>query len=358
MMSTTLESTRPSEGYQPLPTTAAAPRGTDQSYVYQGLGTIVGTIDGNGVTETTTLDNFGRTAEMKYVNPSSVTTDDFAYGYDRDGNVLYKNNLLNSSKSELYHANSTTSGDNNTAYDPLNRLTGFSRGTLSSSGNNGTSLDTVATASDSQSWNLNAVGDQSSVTTNGTTTTNATNAKNQLTANGANSLTFDNNGNTTTDENGQSTTYDAWNHAITVKNSGGTTIASYSYDPQGWRITEAAGGTTTDVYFTAAWQAIEERQGGSVTRQNVWGLDYVNQLVERDDNSASGGLGITSSGLGRRLYGQQDANWSVTSLVDASGNVAERMTYLSYGRRHILDRSVDPDDQYVQPKCSFSRRTP
>ena len=323
--------------------------GTDQSYVYQGLGTIVGTTDGNGVVETTTLDTFGRTAEMKYVNASSVTTDDFAYGYDRNGNVLYKNNLLSSTNSELYHANSAVSGDNNTAYDPLNRLTGFSRGTLSSSGNNGTALDTVTSPSGSQSWNLNAVGDQASVMTNGTTTANSTNAKNELTANGSNSLTFDHNGNTTTDENGQSTTYDAWNHAITVKNSGGTTIASYSYDPQGRRITEAAGGVTTDIYFTNQWQAIEERQGGTVTRQDVWGQGYVNQLVERDDNSTSGSLGITRSGFGRRLYGQQDANWSVTSLVDASGTVVHRMTYLPYGVVTFLTASWSPGtDAYGQ----------
>ena len=305
--------------------------GTDQSYVYQGVATIVGNTDGNGVVESTILDSFGRTAEIKYVNASATTTDDFAYGYDRDGNVLYKNNLLNSAESELYHTNSAPAGDDNSAYDPLNRLTAFERGTLSSSGNNGSALDTVATTSGSQSWNLNAVGDQNSVTTNGSTTTNSTNAKNELTVNGASSLTFDHNGNTLTDENGQTYTYDAWNRSITVKNSGGTTIASYSYDPQDRPITEAAGGTTTDIYFTDQWQAIEERQAGNVTRQNVWGRGYVNQLVERDDSSVSGALGITGSGLGERLYSQQDADWNVTSLIDASGNVVERAVYSPYG---------------------------
>ena len=61
--------------------------GTDQSYTYQGVGMIIGNTDGNGVNEATTLDPFGRTAEIKYVNSSATTTDDFAYGYDRDGNV-------------------------------------------------------------------------------------------------------------------------------------------------------------------------------------------------------------------------------------------------------------------------------
>jgi RHS repeat-associated protein len=323
--------------------------GTLQSYSYQGLSTIVGETDGNGVTETTTLDPFGRTAELKYVNPSSVVTDDFQYGYDRDGNVLYQNNLLDSSGSQLYHSNSTTTGDDNTAYDPLNRLTGFEQGALSASGNNGSTLDTASSPNASQSWNLNAVGDQNSVTTNGTTTTNSTNAKNELTTNGAAGLTYDNDGNTLTDENGQTYTYDAWNRQVTAKNSGGTTIATYIYDPTGRRITDTEGGTTTDIYYSYQWQDIEERQGGTVTRQNVWGLAYVNQLVERDDNSTSGNLGITGSGLGERLYAQQDENWSVTSLVDNSGNVVERMTYLPYGAVTFLTASWSPTtDAYSQ----------
>ena len=309
---------------------AGSSAGNLQSYTYQGVGTIIGFADGNGVTENTTLDSFGREAEIKYVNGSSVTTDDFAYGFDRNGNVLYENNLLNSANSELYHANSTITGDNNTAYDPLNRLGAFERGTLSSSGNNGSTLDTVASASASQSWNLNAVGDQNSVTTGNATTTNTTNAKNELTANGNSTLTFDNNGNTLTDENGLSYTFDAWNHEATVK-SGNTTIADYTNDPTGRRITETSGNSTTAIYFSNQWQPIELRQGGNVTSQNVFGLGYVNQLVERDDNSSSGSLGKSGSGLGDRLYAQQNLNWSTTTLVDASGNVVQRMVYLPDG---------------------------
>ncbi|HWE03568.1 MAG TPA: hypothetical protein VG326_14275 [Tepidisphaeraceae bacterium] len=104
-------------------------------YTYLGFSTIVGQADGNGVAQSTALDPFGRVAETKYVNTAtSTSTDDFQYGYDADGNVLYKNNLVNSAFSELYHANSSASGDDSSAYDPLNRLTGFSRGTLSASG--------------------------------------------------------------------------------------------------------------------------------------------------------------------------------------------------------------------------------
>jgi len=130
----------------------------------------------------TGLDRFGRVDDQRWINTATSTaTDRFQYGYDRDGNVLYKNNLVKSSFSELYHANSSASGDNNTAYDNLNRITGFRRGTLSSSANNSGGLDTVSTlnsnSKSSQSFTLDAVGNQTSVTTDGTAQTNTVNSQ-------------------------------------------------------------------------------------------------------------------------------------------------------------------------------------
>ncbi len=46
----------------------------DASYTYLGEGTIVGQFFGNNITETTTLDQFGRTAEINYVNTSTDTS--------------------------------------------------------------------------------------------------------------------------------------------------------------------------------------------------------------------------------------------------------------------------------------------
>ena len=64
---------------------------------------------------------------------------------------------------------------------------------------------------------------------------------------------------------------------------------------------------------------------------------YVNQLVLRDDNSTSGNYGITGSGLGERLYAQQDAGWNVTALMSASGAVQERFLYDPYGTKTVLN---------------------
>jgi RHS repeat-associated protein len=292
------------------------------SSTYLGLDTIVTELDGNGVTETTTLDNFGRTSELKYVNSSSVTTDDFQYGYDQDGNVLYQLNGLNGTISQLY------------TYDSLNRLTSYTQGTLS---DDNTSITGTPTAS--QTYTYDALGNQETVSTNGTATTNTTNSKNELTASGGSSLAYDNDGNTLTDENGQTYTYNAWNQMVSAKSAAGATLATYTYDAQGRRITDTEGGATTEIYYDNQWQNIEERQGGMVARQNVWGLGYVNQLVERDDNSTNGNLGVSGSGLGERLYAQQDLNWSVVSLVDASGNVVQRATFTPYGEATFLTPS-------------------
>lgn len=157
--------------------------GSLEAYTYLGLSTVVQRADGNGIDLTYIkqsgesngdagdqyigLDRFGRVVDQRWIpaaTPSSPT-DRFQYGYDRDGNLLYKDNKVKSTFSELYHANSSSSGDNNTAYDNLNRVTGFRRGTLSASANNSGGLDTVSTLNSntdsSQSYTLDAVGNQS-----------------------------------------------------------------------------------------------------------------------------------------------------------------------------------------------------
>src|SRR5207302_7722679 len=100
---------------------------------------------------------------------TTTSTDDFLYGYDQNGNVLYKNNSLNSADSELYHANGASNG-----YDNLNQLVAFSRGTLSDTNGDGIP-DTIASPSTSESWNYDALGNRTSVTLNGNTTTYSAN---------------------------------------------------------------------------------------------------------------------------------------------------------------------------------------
>ena len=106
----------------------------------------------------------------------------------------------------------------------------------------------------------------------------------------------------------------------------GTTLATYSVDGLGHRVTENENSTLTDVYFSSQWQVVEEDVSGSMTNQYVWSPVYVNAMIERDTPT-------------QRLYVQQDANWNVTALVNTSGSVVERYVYDPYGSVTYLTAS-------------------
>ena len=116
-----------------------------------------------------------------------------------------------------------------------------------------------------------------------------------------------------------------------MKNSTGTTVASYTYEVGGRRITETHGDTTTDVYFDSQGQVVEERQGGYVTKQYVWNTDYVNDLLVQDT--------FTASTTFTTVYAQHDANFNITAMVNTSGAVQQRFVYSPYGVQTVLDGS-------------------
>ena len=139
------------------------------------------------------------------------------------------------------------------------------------------------------------------------------------------SLTYDFNGNTLIDSNGNHFTYDAWNRGIAVTDSGNAALAGYTYDANGNRISQTEAGNTTDFYLSSSGQTIEERQGTNVT-QNVWGITYVNDLVQRTEGASV-------------YYVQHDANYNTTAVLDPNGNVIERYTYTPYGE--VTVRNAD-----------------
>jgi RHS repeat-associated protein len=314
---------------------------TLESYAYLGLDTVVkrahpqsgvdltyikqsGESNGDAGDQYTGLDRFGRVVDQRWIVTSTGTaTDRFQYGYDRDGNVLYKNNLVNSSFSELYHPSGAGNG-----YDALNQLQAFSRGVLSASSGGGGVLDTISSPSHSQSWTPDPLGNFSSVTTDGTPVSRTNNKQNEVTAVGGNTLGFDNNGNLTTDDHGYTFIYDAWNRLVQAKN-GPTVLTSYAYDALGRRITENPG-TQRDLYYSTQWQALEERVGGAAQEQYVWSPIYLDALVERDRDPTGSGT------LSERLYVQQDADWNVTAVVNTSGTVVERYVEDPFGQPAFL----------------------
>ena len=192
--------------------------GTLESYTYLGLGTIVNrSLTLAGVDQTkikltaeavsdsqdayTGLDRFGRVINQRWLKTSNSTNvDRFAYGYDRNSNRTYRENLLSTTNSELY------------AYDNLDRITSFQRGTL-----NAAKTGLTGAATRSQSWVLDALGNSTSVTTNSVVQNRTHNRQNELTQVGTTNLSFDNNGDLTTDQNGKTLIYDAWNRVVEQK---------------------------------------------------------------------------------------------------------------------------------------------
>src|SRR5207248_1306526 len=104
---------------------------TLESYSYLGLSTVVirshpqpgvdltyvkqtGESNGDAGDQYIGLDRLGRVVDQRWIKTSDGSaTDRFKYGYDRDGNVLYRTNEVNHSFDELYHANGASNGYDN-----------------------------------------------------------------------------------------------------------------------------------------------------------------------------------------------------------------------------------------------------
>jgi RHS repeat-associated protein/uncharacterized delta-60 repeat protein len=298
-----------------------------EDYTYLGLSTIVGRSHPEvHSTLTIGLDNFGRIVDQKWTDTqTSLATDEFTYGYNRDGSVLFKENEVLPNLSELYEV------------DLLNRLKSYSRGALNDD------FTAIANPSTVKTWDLDSLGnhDAATTTTSGDTTTQGqtTNAQNQVVTAGETQLAYDDNGNTLTDERGHTFVYDAWNHL--VKQTSPST-ETFTYDALGRKITvdDGDGAGAQKVYYSAQWQVLEQTTStDDVTLENVWSVAYVDGLIEQDRDANHDGS-ITSSD--QRLYAQQDANWNTTSLIDAiTGQVVERYIYDPFGAVIILTPGGD-----------------
>ena len=297
---------------------------TLEGYSYLGLGTVVarthpqtgvdltyvklsGEADGAAGDKYTGLDAFGRVVDQRWTTSGGTAADRRQYGYDRDSNRLYAYNAVNTAASELY------------AYDGLNQLTSFQRGTL-----NGTKDGLTGSASRSQSWTTDAVGNFATQVTDGTTQTRSANKQNEISSiSGATTPTYDAAGDMTGDEAGKQDVYDGWGRLVVVKTSGGTTLATYRYDGLNRRVRDVEA-ATTDLYYSAQWQVLEEDVSGSAVNSYAWSPVYVDALIARDAG-------------GTRLYAAQDANWNVVAVVTTAGAVAERYAYDSYGTQTVTD---------------------
>jgi RHS repeat-associated protein len=277
------------------------------------------------------LDRFGRVVDCLWQGPSSPI-DDIQYGLDRLGNRLWRQNAVAPSDNDELYAN-----------DPLQRLVTMSRGTLDEA--HASIVDEVL----GEAWTLDATGNWSAFShtdeampANSYSQTRASNGANEITA-----ITstlgatwtqpiYDRAGNMTTIPGGDdptvalATTYDAWNRAIVI-----TDTLTCVYDGQNRRVSKTSSGASRHYYYSANWQILEERIAPSAIpdRHVVWGARYIDELIFRDRSA--------DATLDERLYAIQDANWNVTAIVSAAGDVCERYSYNAYGVATVMNAAFE-----------------
>ena len=236
------------------------------------------------------------------------------------------------------------------AYDGLQRLDDFDRGSLNAA------KDAITSLKFAQQWSLDATGNWSNFKQddNGDGTWDLDQDR---TANKVNEITgitetagpawttpaYSRAGNMTTVPQPVDLTasyaaaFDAWNRLVTLT-EGANTVQENEYDGLRRRTVrqDYTGGSldeTRHFYYSQTWQVLEERLNTSADpdRQFVWGLRYIDDCVLRDRDTTGDGT------LDERLYAMQDANWNVTAVADTGGDIQERYAYQAYGQPLFLD---------------------
>ncbi|MBC8873387.1 MAG: RHS repeat-associated core domain-containing protein [Planctomycetes bacterium] len=312
--------------------------------------TLVGTAGGNDPVTGDIyrgLDGFGRIKDSYWYDyGSSTDVDRIKYGYDRNGNRIWRENTVAASYGKHF--------DELHNYDLIDRLKTMDRGDLDNL------KSQIEDRKFSQDWAVDATGNWRNFREDddgdGTWDLNQ-----QRTANNVNEISdigetagpswvtpvYNRAGNMTTiptpaDPTASfAATYDAWNRLVKIE-EGGDKVAEYEYDGakrRSLKKTYSAGllDETRHFYYTtpARWQVVEERLDSSSDpdRQFVCGLRYVDDLILRDRDTDS------DTTLDERLYAMQDANWNVASIASPTGSIEERFGYSPYGVSAVYDAS-------------------
>ena len=286
------------------------------NFGYDGLGRRISLTRPNGVNTGYAYDSLSRLLSVLHQS-GTTTLDGATYAYDNAGNRMSKANPLNNI-TEQY------------TYDPLYQLTQVVQGSTTT-----------------ESYNYDSVGNRLSSLG---VSSYSYNSSNELTANSAASFTYDNNGNTLTKADATGTRNYAWDFenrlsSVALPGSGGT--VTFRYDPFGRRI-QKSGPLGTTNYLYDGDNLIEELDGnGNVLARYA--------QTQRIDEPLTMVRSTTAS------YYEADGLWSITSLSNANGAVAQTYTYDSFGRETASNGTVTNPLQYtardfdLETNLQFSR---
>ncbi len=132
----------------------------------------------------------------------------------------------------------------------------------------------------------------------------------------------------------------------------GLTIAIIKYDSLGRRIVkdvEESGDWDEAYHYFYNGQSMVEMRNGSddVIKQYVWGLTYVDELLQigiNDDPADEG-----EDDCETFYYVLQDANFNVLGIVEADGDLKERYEYSPYGQRTVYKSAGSDDPLCMSP---------
>lgn len=242
------------------------------------------------------------------------------YGYDAAGRV---STIAQGSENFTY------------SYDTISRLSGLQRPNGVSTGYNYDNANKLTRLSHQNSANqfiedlrytYNPDDEIESITslantpnTSTSKTVDPADAANRIRRFGTTNYSFNQVGETTSQTNLQGTTnyrWDARGRMTQAALPNGQTV-DYNYDSLGRRISRSTGSSSTAFLYDGDDIVLDNNNNGTT-------VDYLNgQFVDeklRQTNPS-----------GNRSYFQQDHLGSTIALADASGNVAERINYESYG---------------------------
>ena len=236
----------------------------------------------------------------------------FSYGYDANKNVTSE-----TTTGTVMAGNSYTA-----TYDNQDRLDSWAR----------------ANAVDSQSWNLDLVGNWDGFTNNGIAQVRAHSDAHETDTIDGNALSHDAKGNLLTLTGSSGTlVWDIDNHLASA--TVGATVTDYEYDALGRRVAKEVDVTGTPVktvYFSLAQapsygftpgQVIAEYNGGAIAtsslRTFVYGT-YIDEPLAKIEG-------------GSTLYYHCNRKYDVAGLTDSNGNIVELYAYTPYGQCTMLD---------------------
>jgi RHS repeat-associated protein len=264
-------------------------------FTYDERGNISSIIHANGTYTAYEYNDANQLKSIKNFGANGNVLNYFSYSYDANGNIT---------------SVETNNGTITYQYDALNQLT---KETLA----DGTTI----------TYEYDSVGNRTKkIVNDGTTTTTTTytyDAADQLTAVNGQAYTYDANGNLT--NNGNKTfVYDDDNRLSEVKNASGTTIASFTYDQLGRRISKTTSSGTISYHYDGDSNQVlyETDANNNIVAEYTW--DYQ-------------GNPVTMTKGGVTYYYHINGHGDVTALTDANGNVVAQYQYDAWG--NILSKT-------------------